>query len=160
MQALSLILDKPIIGHGLDYFDATTGIEAGEIHNFWLRITTQGGLGVLFFMLVFVSNTVKQGFLVSRSHGLTSTEMALARASTAALLSGLAMSMFEPHALIGSFQTSAMWWTAVGIVVGFSAKLARLRRIRPVGRIAYPVNFNQSPEPRLGSVSENDLYRA
>ena len=40
------------------------------------------------------------------------------------LLSGLIISIFEPNALIGSFQNSALWWAAAGAAAALAKKPA------------------------------------
>lgn len=124
-HALSLISQSPIFGHGIEYLDAASGVSAHRIHNFWLRIATQAGVGVVVVMLFFVLSVVQRAILLLRSAGLNPKETALVRASIGALVAGVVVSMFEPNALIGSFQTSATWWMAAGIVCGLTVKAAR-----------------------------------
>ena len=37
---------------------------------------------------------------------------------------GLLATLFEPEALLGAFQYTALWWAAAGVLVGLRARRA------------------------------------
>lgn len=125
--ALDMITESPIVGQGFGAEDARYG--GAEIHNLWLRLAVEGGLplALTFIAIVVYIIVTKQPSAgrqrVANGLGprLEDGELNLkvvSRVLIAALLGGLLITMFEPRMLIGSFQKSAAWWAAAGLLLG------------------------------------------
>ncbi len=89
-----------------------------EIHNLLLRFLVEGGILLSLSFLIFLISIFflkdKCGrylfFLLPRNPQIASLYVVI--------LSGVLISMFEPNALVGSFQLSCLWWASVGSLLG------------------------------------------
>ena len=125
--ALDMITESPIVGQGFGAEDARYG--GAEIHNLWLRLAVEGGLplaltfgAIVAYILMAKQPSVGRHRVAERlSPRLEDVELNLklvSRVLVVALLGGLLITMFEPRMLIGSFQKSAAWWAAAGLLLG------------------------------------------
>lgn len=121
-EALRLIFEKPFFGYG--FSDIGIGfIKSGDVvHNLWLRVALQTGfvgffvlLCIFFYYLFFSINFL---FLSYKSDLVDHKIKVISLAVFLTILNGLIVSMFEPNAILGTFQTSAMWWASVGTLIG------------------------------------------
>ena len=117
--AVQSISERPLLGHGLGQV-LVEGVHKSsvEIHSLWLKWAVYCGILAPFWFVVMVGATAVKGLhlLTDRRHSSDQ------RVSTAALLlvlaCGIFASLLQPNALIGSFQYTAMWWAAAGILAG------------------------------------------
>ncbi|MCB0747831.1 MAG: hypothetical protein KDC90_10255, partial [Ignavibacteriae bacterium] len=87
-----------------------------EIHNFWIKTIAESGLVVFSFYVVFVYLIFKK----IRNIGIKNNIYYL---TFLLILAGLIETMFEPNALFGSFQNSAVWWLGVAVILFNSNKI-------------------------------------
>ena len=125
--ALRLISERPLTGHGLNVVGEGSRLATSGIHNIWLKFFAQGGFVPVVVIGGFCLFMACKAVALSREWK-TFEEAVLARMAAGIIISGLAMSMFEPSVIIGTFQTSAMWWVAVGVVSVLSARMTFARR--------------------------------
>lgn len=114
--SLNLILENPLLGHGI-ISQELMGL-SNEIHNIWLRLAVQAGiLAPLVFAVivcVFVRNAIQ---IICQQDGpieIRNRDYGIGQTFLAILSAGLVISLFEPNAILGSFQNSSMWWVAAG----------------------------------------------
>lgn len=130
--AVYLIKNNPIFGYGFDYYGTERELYASGIHNVWLKLLVQGGVfsvGILAFCVY----SVLYSFRLGRRIHFSPIDKLFYQSACSTLLAGVVMAMFEPSVIVGTFQTSAIWWASLGVVSGLSTR-RRLRAMRPVGR--------------------------
>lgn len=114
--SFSLILEHPLYGHGI-VAPEVFGL-SNEIHNVWLRMAVQAGVlaPAVFAVIVYVlfKNAFRMFMYQTESIMRRAPESIFGLTLLSTLLSGLIISMFEPNAIVGSFQNSALWWVAAG----------------------------------------------
>lgn len=123
--AFKKISEKPLFGHG---FGNANVVGGSEIHNVWLKHGAEAGLLFLAAELLFVLKFMlpfPRPKRIQSSYVVFSRQARLYAFCWAALLSGLVISMLEPRMLFGSFQTSAIWWCAAGVLVAIQGKSHR-----------------------------------
>lgn len=120
-SGLALLRERPLFGYGIGR--ALIPGEGGEerpVHNLWLRWALDVGVLPPLLFLGMIGAILRRG----RS-ALRSAADDRRRGETAALglvlVQGLLVSMLEPHALIGNFDVSALWWAAAGALLGRAA---------------------------------------
>lgn len=117
--AFDMIAQRPFHGHGLEQVIIVTPVgEHIEIHNLWLKWAAYGGvLAPLLF-------AVMAGVIVYNGAGLLRVRggRRLPAATFLIVTLGLLATLFEPEALLGAFQYTAIWWAAAGVLVGLRAR--------------------------------------
>lgn len=117
--AFDSIARRPFHGHGLEQITIVTPFgEHIEIHNLWLKWAAYSGV---FAPLLFA---IMAGALVRNGIGLLLTRggRRLPAAMMLIVVLGLLATLFEPEALLGAFQYTAIWWAAAGVLVGLHAR--------------------------------------
>jgi hypothetical protein len=109
-------LDFPIFGKGIKNVNIEAIAFVDEIHNFWIKTIAESGLVVFSFYVVFVYLIFKK----IRNIGIKNNIYYL---TFLLILAGLIETMFEPNALFGSFQNSAVWWLGVAVILFNSNKI-------------------------------------
>jgi hypothetical protein len=120
--------------------------KGAEIHNVWIRLLVEGGILMLTLFLLFVILLIKKIY-----SGIGRIKAAYPREYKASprynllliyltlLAQGIIISQFEPNALVGSFQATAVWWAAAGAGL----------RIAETGRFSQKNNPPASLKPAL-----------
>jgi len=106
-EALDQIQSRPILGTGLGtavVSDPLAAHEGVEVHNLWLKLGVEAGVLLPLMVLGALSHQIV----------LNTKKLGLANATTIVLLGGLAMSMVEPNAPIGSFNKTVLFWCCLG----------------------------------------------
>lgn len=155
--ALGVAREHPLIGVG--FGKAVWGGE--EVHNLWLRLQVEAGILLPSVFLMFVLRVVlllRREWRMAKDalhHGRQPGDMVRHQKTATILLvvlaQGIVISMFEPNALIGSFQATAVWWAALGVAVG-ATRTTQVRRRTPLasGRQYRLVRPNsRAPQARL-----------
>lgn len=124
--ALNLILNRPLFGYGFGPIHISGISRAEVIHNLWLKMGVQAGiLTPLIFGIIVVEFGRKAlifNLKICSKDSINSASWAFSMALISTLGAGVILSMFEPNALLGTFQPSAMWWAAAGAGIGLSDK--------------------------------------
>lgn len=111
MYGIEKWFESPLLGHGFGQVDV---IKGHEIHNLWLRLTTETGP---LLPLVFLFGILKLLFQVKRLNRQQNTQ-AIERVKrvifSGIIIQGVVISLFEPRMLLGSFQNCAIWWASLG----------------------------------------------
>jgi hypothetical protein len=117
LYAIKLASKKPFMGYG--FGNKILRFEnVYEIHNVWLKMLIEGGVFLplifIFFILhiVFKKKHDKSYFILTNGNNFTVFTL------YTIVFVGLLTTLFEPNALIGSFQISAIWWASVGSLLG------------------------------------------
>ena len=121
IMAIELLREQPIRGYGMGQILISTGLdgEVVEIHNLWLRWAVECGIFLPLFFLAMVCSVLRQAWqLIGFGILKGTTDRIVAFLLGLILLAGLALSLFSPRALIGAFQSTAVWWAAVGALLG------------------------------------------
>ena len=119
--ALDMIARRPFHGHGLEQVMIVTPVgEHIEIHNLWLKWATYGGVLAPLLFAVMAVAIVRDGIGALRARG----GKRLPAAMLLIVALGLLATLFEPEALLGAFQYTALWWAAAGVLVGLRARRA------------------------------------
>ena len=114
LTAIKRFWERPFLGHGNKQILMEYKNRQIEIHNLWLKWAVESGIfAPLFFSFMIIVLLFEARRLVAVSARSTADRDA-ALAFVLIILSGMVISQFEPNALIGSFQNSAIWWAAVG----------------------------------------------
>lgn len=129
LTAVEAIRERPLTGYGIGVVKAEFRGEDFEIHNLWLKWATNSGLlaPLLFGALIVV--------VLRRAWGLVRSPPVAYKPTAAAcgliVVAGLGTSLFEGEALIGEFQNTALWWAALGIVLGMATNAKKAPTVRP-----------------------------
>lgn len=114
--ALDIISETPFTGVGVRSLDEPELQRTDLVHNLWLRLWIEYGLFVpltfLFLNFGILVRAIKKIFSLDHR----STELPYAKSLASLLAAGFVVSMFEPRVLIGTFQTSAVWWFGTGLL--------------------------------------------
>lgn len=154
LYALGQIAERPFIGHGFGevLIDGTT-----QIHNIWLRLAAEGGVPVALVFGAIVVTILLRAWRIERVYDAQRRAGLTAEAIDPlplflVLVAGLIAAMFEPNMLLGSFQNSAFWWAAAGIMIGVRPSAAGTRSaVSPPPRTARPVPVPLSRPNVLGA---------
>jgi len=124
IMAVELIRERPFRGYGMGQVWMATDLgEVLEIHNLWLRLAVESGIFLpLFFLAMVCSALCKSWQLLALRTPKETEDRIVAFALGLVLLAGIALSLVEPRTLMGTFQKTAVWWAAVGILLGTYAK--------------------------------------
>ena len=131
LLAGKLISERPLTGYGFERVELRDyGISYTHIHNLWLRMAVDAGVLLPIAFLFLVTALFRACWKSYRAHTLeTYLRPTTPRAGrlvptilTLVLVEGVVISLFEPNVLLGTFQNSAVWWGAGGVM------LAELRR--------------------------------
>lgn len=117
---LERLAERPLLGHGIREV-TFRGIWTPtiEIHNLYLKWAIYCGVLAPLLFLAMIFAVMRRGWQLVRrvrSHAGTNRKLIGALALIAVL--GFVASMFEPNVLVGNFRLSAIWWGAVGAIVG------------------------------------------
>ncbi len=118
VTGLKRIAERPLLGHGIKQVLVEGRRQQIEIHNLWIKWAVYGGILAPLWFMVMVCLILVFAFRRFRARPETPEGRAGAIVLLLILLGGLGASLLEPNALIGSFQYTAIWWAAAGIVVG------------------------------------------
>jgi hypothetical protein len=121
--AFDKALKRPFLGHG--FGNAVYG--GAEIHNLWLKLWVESGALLPIALLVGVWRSLRpirrrQARLTNYINATKPMAATLANESyfrklvAIIVAQGIVVSMFEPNALIGSFQATAIWWFCAGVI--------------------------------------------
>ena len=119
--AIDLATKEPLFGYGFGHEKVKyeTQFESGkEIHNLWLKLLVEGGIFLPLSFLMFSSYVLIKINRNVKYLLITSANNVEFVALYCVFISGIIISMFEPNALIGSLQVSAIWWAAIGSLLG------------------------------------------
>ena len=121
--AIKMASKKMLFGYGFGNFK----IHGMEVHNLWLRLFVEGGifLPALFIviLLLIMRNARKLVSILLINFEVTSErDLSYYYVLNAVLIAGFFISLFEPRALLGSFQTSSIWWASAGVVLAQNDK--------------------------------------
>lgn len=130
------LAERPLRGHGLGQVLVQGSQRPNiEIHNLWLKWAVYSGiLGPLLFAAMAGSVLVAgiRLWIMSRQDAVQGSA---AMALILIVISGLLASMLQPNALIGSFQYTALWWAAAGLLIGrYDRQTQRGGWLVPLGR--------------------------
>ena len=131
LLAGDLIAKRPLTGYGFEQVELQNyGISYTHIHNLWLRMTVDAGVllpTAFLFLVIALFRACRRSYMTSRSEShlhpstLRANRLALT-VLTLVLAEGVVLSLFEPNVLLGTFQNSAVWWGAGGIVLAESKR--------------------------------------
>ena len=117
--AIEEIQKQPLFGNGIGHLMVyKSDKELLEIHNLWLRLMVEYGILMPLFFLVMIGVVLHCAIQILTKCKTTAMNRELVIASSIIVISGIIISLFEPRALIGSFQIGAIWWAAIGIILG------------------------------------------
>ncbi len=117
--AFDRIASRPFHGHGLERVTIATPFgEHIEIHNLWLKWAAYGGVFAPLLFAVMAGAIVRDGAGLLRTGG----GRRLPAAMLLIVVLGLLATLFEPEALLGAFQYTAIWWAAAGVLIGLRAR--------------------------------------
>lgn len=126
--AMKYIAERPLMGYGFGDLPFPEFERASFVHNIWLRLWLQAGIWAPVVLAVIVGSLFLNILVLWRKvpwskRWTLPKELLLALFSV--LTVGILISMLEPNFLIGSFQTSALWWTVAGTVSVISTDRGR-----------------------------------
>ena len=134
---MELIANRPLLGYGFDGLHSSALSRAEQIHNLWLRLGVQSGLlAPLVFASVVISVLLRsvRHYRETRTRRNSVKTRSVSTSLPLVLVAGLVISMFEPNTLLGTFQTSAIWWASAGAACGYGTG-----------------NFSSPPETQVSS---------
>ena len=115
---LARLRERPLSGYGIGraLIPGAGGKEI-PVHNLWLRWALDVGVPAPLWFLGMVGVILWRGRSALGGEG---DDRRRAEAAGLALLvaQGLVVSLFEPHAPVGNFDVSAIWWAAAGALLG------------------------------------------
>jgi len=117
--AISMVAEQPMMGYG---FGKAVCMGA-EIHNLWLKMIMESGILLPSVFMTLIGTALLKATSKSRDNRNSPSQDARNREIMVykiVLLQGVVVSMFEPNALIGSFQATAVWWAAFGALRAIS----------------------------------------
>jgi hypothetical protein len=109
--AITVGSKRPLLGYGFGH--AVYG--GSDIHNLWLKLWLEAGLLLPMLLAVVIFRLLRSTRIDGRAPRAPSSPSVVTLAKIV-LLQGVVISMFEPNALIGSFQATAVWWACAGLV--------------------------------------------
>lgn len=120
LVAVEAFRERPFVGHGIGAVTANFRGTDFEIHNLWLKWATNFGVLAPLILLVLAGSVLTRAWrlLWRSSVGYKST----VAAGGLIVVAGLVASMFGGETLLGEFQNTALWWAALGLVLGTAAK--------------------------------------
>ncbi len=120
--AIENIQKQPFFGSGIDQIRIIGGVWGDKllrIHNVWLKWAVEFGIFMPMWFFGMISLVLARAARIFKKLKRNRVDRGLVTASGLMVIVGISISMFEPSTLIGSFQPSAIWWAAVGIIWGF-----------------------------------------
>ena len=125
MQAVGHLAERPFAGHGLGTVRIEYGAARPEIHNLWLKWAVYCGILAPLFFLAIVVSLLRRA---RRAIAVATENRSVVVVAGLTLIAGLVLSMLEPGVPFGTFQNSALWWAAAGLILGNAAGLADAAR--------------------------------
>ncbi len=119
LTAVDAIQERPLAGYGIGVVKAEFRGADFEIHNLWLKWATNFGLLAPIVFAALIAVVLRRAWRLARSPPVAYKSTAVACGLI--VVAGLGTSLFEGEALIGEFQNTALWWAALGIVLGMAA---------------------------------------
>jgi hypothetical protein len=132
---LGKAMERPFIGYGF----GNAIYRGDEIHNLWLKLWLESGILLPITLLAgIVALVLPSQRQVPRAvtplsskaptaASIKSQDSQVRRICAIIVAQGLLLSLFEPNALIGSFQATAMWWVAAGILCHRAVRATAVR---------------------------------
>ena len=131
LMAVDLLKERPWIGYGIgQVIYETSNARHTEIHNLWLKWMVYCGVLAPLFFLIMVIRLLGIAFQQLRLAARWGDARSVA-ALVLTLLLGILLTMAEPNPLVGTFQTSAVWWAVAGTVLGLC-----VRRVEQMGSVS------------------------
>lgn len=128
--ALYHFLESPLLGKGpVEATVVVKMVQVVSVHNLWLRQLAESGIIVFLPLLVLTLHVVLLALESPIKNDTKQRDLAWPP-SRFVILCGLIMALVEPSVIIGSFNTNAVIWTAIWMV------LAR-RRAQPLHQILH-----------------------
>ncbi len=119
LTGVDALRQQPLVGYGIGAVKAEYAGEDIEIHNLWLKWATNFGLLAPLILAALVCSALGRAWrLLSRSRIAFKSTVA---ASGLVVVAGLGASMFGGETLFGEFQNTALWWAALGLILGVAA---------------------------------------
>ncbi len=114
---LDYLITRPLTGHGFKqvFVEGRPG-KMIEPHNFYLRWAVSAGILAPLWFLVMMGMMLRNLTHAARHADLASREAIVVTGLI--FIAGFIVSLFEGNVPVGSFQTAAIWWAAVGCFVG------------------------------------------
>ena len=122
--AIDRISEKPILGHGWGGLEVE-GVHrpSVEIHNLWLKWAAYTGLLAPLYFALLVIAICRKGLQLLKDLEGCSVRRKTILALLLIVACGIVATLLQPNALIGSFQYTAIWWAAAGILLGTHAQM-------------------------------------
>lgn len=112
MIGLEKAMESPLFGNGLQ----SIIIGHDEIHNLWIRLAAECGFFAPIVLLCIVYKILRAAYATSRANRNRPETRFRLNIYIGGLVAGVFISMLEPRMILGTFQTSIMWWVFAGIV--------------------------------------------
>ena len=122
VMALELLKERLLAGYGIGkVLYETNNAQITEIHNLWLKWMVYCGI---LAPLLFLAMVVRMLRIALRNlrHATRRGDVSNAAVPSLVLFMGILLSLAEPNVLVGTFQTSAVWWAAAGTVMSLTLK--------------------------------------
>ena len=117
--AVEMIGERMFSGYGMGQVRLPAGpISVIEVHNLWLRWAAESGIFLPLFFFAMICSALCKLWRLTLSTPKSRDDRILAFVLGLILLGGIVISLFEPRALIGAFQYTAVWWAAMGTLLG------------------------------------------
>lgn len=124
-EGIRLAQEAPMLGHGFGNYQLArldpSAHREMEIHNLWLRLLVETGLFLpaIFggMLVVLLARERRRWRHRSRVTSTPTSQQWIRAAETSVVVAGMALSLFEPNVLLGSFQNSAVWWYSLGALL-------------------------------------------
>ena len=121
--AVRSVSERPWLGHGLGQILVEGAHQSSvEIHNLWLKWAVYCGILAPLWFAVMVGATAFKGLRLLADRRQASDQRASIAVLLLVLACGIFASLFQPNALLGSFQYTSIWWAAAGILAGQHAR--------------------------------------
>lgn len=119
LHGLLRLSERPLIGYGIRGL-LLPGRETRwiEVHNLWLKLATYFGLAAPLCFLAIAAAVLLRAPRVLRDAAGDEGRLSTAVALGLVFVAGAVASMFEPNALVGNFNYTAIWWAAAGYLAG------------------------------------------
>lgn len=117
--AVESIREQPFSGYGMGQVLMATDLgEVLEVHNLWLRLAVESGIFLPLFFLAMICAALCKLWQPTLRTPKNRDDRIVVFVLGLILLGGIAVSLFEPRAIIGTFQKTAVWWAAMGTLLG------------------------------------------
>ena len=119
IMAVELIGKRMFSGYGMgQILLSTTPGDVIEVHNLWFRWAVESGIFLPLFFFAMLCSALYKLWWLTLSTPKSRDDRIVAFVLGLILLGGIVLSLFEPRVLIGAFQNTAVWWAAMGILLG------------------------------------------